>query len=145
MSINSICVRRGPLGECTIRLGYTSFLTAIAFKRVGSAWGPTSDIKVEVMSLNLKGVAREENCWQIEGLTMSINSPCVSYGRLGECTIRLGYMHFLTTIAFRKVGSIWGPTNGIRVDATSSNPRGVTKGKIVGKSEGWVGAWVNAL
>ena len=25
--------------------------------------------------------------------------------RLGECTIRLGYAHFLTTIAFERVGS----------------------------------------
>ena len=29
------------MGECTIRLGYAPFLIAIAFRRVGSAWGPT--------------------------------------------------------------------------------------------------------
>ncbi|KAL6326628.1 hypothetical protein AAG906_009754 [Vitis piasezkii] len=35
-SINSPYVRRGHLGECTIRLGYAPFLQAIAFRRVGS-------------------------------------------------------------------------------------------------------------
>ena len=35
----------------------------------------------------------------------SINSPCVRRGRLGECTIRLGYMPFLQAIAFRRVGN----------------------------------------
>ena len=40
MSINSHCVCHGHLGECTIRLGYVFFLTAIAFRRVGSAWDP---------------------------------------------------------------------------------------------------------
>ena len=44
---------------------------------------------------------------------MSINSPCVRLRRLGECTIRLEYRHFLTTIAFRRVGSAWGPTISI--------------------------------
>ena len=36
-SINSPCVRRGCLGECTIRLGYAPFLIAIGFRRVGNA------------------------------------------------------------------------------------------------------------
>ena len=36
-SINSPCVCRKRLDECTIRLGYALFLTAIAFRRVGSA------------------------------------------------------------------------------------------------------------
>ena len=94
-------------------------------------------------------------CWQIGGLAASINSPCVRRGRLGECTIRLGYAPFLTAIAFRRVGSTRGPTSGIRADVTGSNPRGVAGGEIVVRSEGWprsstplvfaVGAWVNAL
>ena len=50
------------------------------------------------------------DCWQIGGLTVSINFPCVRRGCLGECTIRLGYGPFLTAIAFRRVGSAWGPT-----------------------------------
>ena len=45
-------------------------------------------------------------CWQIGGLAASINSPCVRRGRLGECTIKLGYASFLTTIAFMRVGSV---------------------------------------
>ena len=45
-------------------------------------------------------------CWQIRGLAASINSPCVRRGRLGECTIRLGYAPFLQAIAFRRVGSV---------------------------------------
>ena len=32
------------------------------------------------------------DCWQIEGLAASINSPYVRRGRLGEYTIRLGYV-----------------------------------------------------
>ena len=50
------------------------------------------------------------DCWQIGGLAMSINSPCVRRGNLGECTIRLEYTSFLQAIAFRRVGSAWGPT-----------------------------------
>ena len=46
------------------------------------------------------------NCWQIRGLAASINSPCVRRGRLGECTIKLGYALFLTTIVFRRVGNV---------------------------------------
>ena len=51
---------------------------------------------------------------------MSINSPCVRRGRLGECTIRLGYASFLTTIAFRRFGSAWGPTQRLRRDCLDS-------------------------
>ena len=86
---------------------------------------------------------------------MSINSPCVRRERLGECIIKVGYAHFLTVIAFLRVGSAWGPTSGIRAEVTGSNPRGVTRGEIVDRSEGWphpsiplvfdVGTWVNAL
>ena len=50
------------------------------------------------------------NCWKIGRLSVSINSPCVRCGRLGECTIRLGYAPFLQAIAFRRVGCSWGPT-----------------------------------
>ena len=53
------------------------------------------------------------DCWQIEGLAVSINSPCVRRGHLGECTIRLGYAPSLKAIAFRRVGSAWGPTQAI--------------------------------
>ena len=35
------------------------------------------------------------DCWQIGGLAVSINSPYVRRGRLGECTIRIGYASFL--------------------------------------------------
>nr|CAN68154.1 hypothetical protein VITISV_040298 [Vitis vinifera] len=52
-----------------------------------------------------KGCRWGEDYWKIGGLAASINSPCVRRGRLGECTIRLGYAPFLTTIAFRRVGS----------------------------------------
>ena len=45
------------------------------------------------------------DCCQIGGLAVSINSPCVRRGRLGECTITLGYAPFLTTIVFRRGGS----------------------------------------
>ena len=49
------------------------------------------------------------DCWQIGGLTVSINSLCIYHGRLGEYTIRLGYASFLITIAvpiaFRRVGN----------------------------------------
>uniref|UniRef100_F6GX04 Uncharacterized protein n=1 Tax=Vitis vinifera TaxID=29760 RepID=F6GX04_VITVI len=31
----------------------------------------------------------------IGGLAASINSSCVRCGHLGECTIKLGYAHFL--------------------------------------------------
>ena len=109
-SINSTYVRHGHLGECTIRLGYAPFLTTIAFRRVGSTWGPTSGIRAMFMGLNPRDVARREDCWQIGRLAISINSPCVHHGRLGECTIRVRYAPFLTAIAFRKVGSAWGPT-----------------------------------
>ena len=34
---NTTCVRRGHLGECTIRVGYAPFLIEIAFRRVGRA------------------------------------------------------------------------------------------------------------
>ena len=77
MSINSPCVRRGRLSECTIRLGYAPF------------WG----------------VDGGGDCWQIGGLATFINSPCVRCGRLGECTIRRWYAPFLTTTPFRRVGS----------------------------------------
>ena len=43
--------------------------------------------------------------WQIGGLATSINSHCVHRGCLDECTIRLGYVPFLTAIVFRRVGS----------------------------------------
>ncbi|RVW51651.1 hypothetical protein CK203_066707 [Vitis vinifera] len=39
------------------------------------------------------GVSLGGDCWQIGGLAASINSPCVRRGRLGECTIRLGWQH----------------------------------------------------
>ena len=41
-------------------------------------------------------------------------------GRLGECTIRLGYVPFLTTIAFRSVSSIRGSTTLSKI----GKPRG---------------------
>ena len=75
-------------------------------------------------------------CWQIRGLVASINSSCVHRGRLSECTIRLEYVHFLIVIAFRRVGIASGPTSGIRVEVTGSNPKGVVGGEIVGRSEG---------
>ena len=85
----------------------------------------------------------------------SINSPCVRRGHLGECIIKIRYAPFLTSIAFKRIGSTWGPTSGIRVKVTSSNPMGVVGGEIVGRLEGWlrsstplvfaVGTWVNAL
>ena len=53
-----------------------------------------------------EGWSCPSTCWQIRELAVSINSPCVRRGRLGECNIRLGYAPFLTAIAFRKVGSI---------------------------------------
>ena len=45
-------------------------------------------------------------------------------------------MHFLIVIAFRRVGSASGPTSGIRVEVTGSNPKGVVGGEIVGRLEG---------
>ena len=109
-SINSPCVCCGHLGECTIRLGYTPFLTTIVFRRVDSVWGPTSDIRVEVTSSNSRGVTGGEIVGRSKNWCESINSPCVRHGRLGECTISLRYALFITAIAFRRVGSAWGPT-----------------------------------
>ena len=68
---------------------------------------------------------------QIKGLVAFINFPCVRRGRLGECTIRLGYMSFLTTITFMRVGRAWGPTSGIKVKVTGSNPRGVAERRLL--------------
>ena len=74
---------------------------------------------------------------------------------MGECTIRLGYTSFLMAIAFRRVGSVGGPTSGIRAEVMGSNPRGVVGAEIVDRSEGWLrpstplvfamGTWVHAL
>ena len=77
-------------------------------------------------------------------------------GRLGEYTIRLGYAPFLIAIAFMRVGCVLGPTSGIRAEVTSSNPRGVIRGKLLADQRvgrvhqlplcsNVVGAWVNAL
>ena len=74
---------------------------------------------------------KKEICWQIGGLAASINSPCVRRGRLDECTIRLGYASFLTTIVFRRVGSARGPTSAIRAEVTGSNLRDVTGGGLL--------------
>ena len=70
----------------------------------------SSGIGAKVMGSNPKGVVGGGDCWQIRGLAVSINSPCVRRGRLGECTISLGYAPFLTAIAFRRFGSASGPT-----------------------------------
>ena len=70
-------------------------------------------------------------CWQIGGLATSINSSCVRCGCLDECTIRLWYAPFLTAIAFRTIGSVWGPTSGIKVEVTGLNPRDVAKGRLL--------------
>ena len=106
---------REHLGECGIRLGYTSFLTTIVFKRVGSSWGPISSIRTEVTSLNHKGVIRGEIVGRSEGWscpsTFLVFECCEC---LGECTKRLGYAYFLISIVFRRVGSVWGPTITIR-------------------------------
>ena len=58
-------------------------------------------------------------------------------------------------IAFRRVGSVGGPTSGIRAEVMGSNPRGVVGAEIVDRSEDWprpstplvlaVDAWVNIL
>ena len=112
---------RGHLGECTIRLGYAPFLTTIVFKRVDSAWGPTSDIRAEVMGFRTQGCCWGEDCWQIEGLAVSINSSIFEcHGRLGECTIRLGYAPFQTTIAFRRVDIAWGRTKSFMASVSFS-------------------------
>ena len=58
------------------------------------------------MGLNPRGVAKGGDCWQIKELAASINSPCVRRGRLGKCTIRVGYASFLTAITFKIVGSV---------------------------------------
>ena len=77
------------------------------------------------------GVSLGGDCWQIGGLAASINSPCVHRGRLGECTISLGYAPFLTAFAFRRVGNVWGHTSGIRAEVMGSNPRGVVGGRLL--------------
>lgn len=48
----------------------------------------------------------------------SMNSPYVCCGCLSEYTIRLEYTYFLQAISFRRVGSTWGPTSGIKVEVT---------------------------
>ena len=67
MSIYSPCVRCEHLGECTIRIGYASFLQVIAFRKVGSARGPTSGIRAEVTGSNPKGVAGGKIVGRSEG------------------------------------------------------------------------------
>ena len=107
----------GHLSECTIRLRYVHFLTAIDFRNIDSTWGPTSGIRVKVTSSKPKGVVRGEIVDRSKGWSrLSISLVLKCHGRLGECTIRLEYTHFLTVIAFRRVGSAWDPTISINND-----------------------------
>lgn len=60
------------------------------FRRVGSIWGLTSSIRVDVTDSNPKDVlGRRLTDWK---LAMSINCFVFEcHGHLDECTIRLGY------------------------------------------------------
>ena len=58
------------------------------------------------------------------------------HDHLSECTIRLKCVSFLITIAFRRVGKIRGPINGIKVEVTGWNPGVSLEGEIVDRSKG---------
>ena len=68
-----------------------------------------------------QGCCWGEDCWQIGGLAVSINSSIFEcHRRLGECTIRLGYAPFQTTIAFRRVDIAWGRTKSFMASVSFS-------------------------
>ena len=56
------------------------------------------------------GVVEGEIIDKLEGWLCPL-TPFVfeCHGCLGECTIKLGYVPFLTTIVFKRVDSVWGP------------------------------------
>ena len=92
---------RGHLDECTIRLMYASFLTAITFRKFGSAWGLISGIRVEIRNSNPQ-VCHGGNCWQIKRLTTFINS---SYVRMSWA---FGWVWGLILILLYYWGGIFG-------------------------------------
>nr|CAN82236.1 hypothetical protein VITISV_025677 [Vitis vinifera] len=59
-----------------------------------AAWGPLEPATSfwSLVSAVAWGYRWRGDCWQIGGLATSINSPYVRRGRLGECTIRLGFI-----------------------------------------------------
>ena len=68
-------------------------------------WVVTNGISAEVMGLNPKGVAGGEIVGRSEDWLRPSTPLVFARGRLGECTIRLGYAPFLQAIVFRRVGS----------------------------------------